>query len=196
MSDAVKESNLAYDLTPQRGSYTYDDYVKLPEGTLCQLIGGELIMTLAPGRTHQIIIGRLFKLLDTFVDSNELGEVNLSPRDVFLSELEVYQPDILFIAKDRVEISSEDRVNGAPDLVVEVLSPSNAYYDLRKKFRAYEKYGVKEYWIVDPGEKSIEVYAQEDGKFKLAARVEQQGEIDSLLLSGFSVSLEKIFAGI
>jgi Uma2 family endonuclease len=83
-----------------------------------------------------------------------------------------------------------------PSDIVEILSPSNAYYDLREKFRTYEKYGVKEYWIVDPEEKSVEVFVLTEGKYCLAARVEQQGVVTSALLSGFVVEVEKIFAGI
>ena len=110
-------------------------------------------MTPAPGRKHQRITGRLYKLLDDFVEQNQLGEVANAPRDVYLAPRETYQPDILFISQNRIDISAEDKVNGAPDLVVEVLSPSTGYYDLKPKYRAYEKYGVQEYWIVDPEEK-------------------------------------------
>jgi len=116
-----------------------------------------------------------------------------APRDVCLAPTEIYRPDILFVAEDRLEISAEDKVNGAPDLIVEILSPSNAYYDLRKKFKAYEKYGVREYWIVDPEEAGIEVYELAGGKFRLAVQKEKTGTVSSVILPGFNIKLEDIF---
>jgi Uma2 family endonuclease len=183
---------LAYKTGPKK-IHTYEDYRRLPEGAPYELIGGKLVMTPSPGKTHQIVLKRLLKLLDSHVEEKNAGEVLCAPRDVCLAPTEVYQPDILFVAKNRLEISAEDKVNGAPDLVVEILSPSNAYYDLRKKFRAYEKYGVKEYWIIDPEEASVEVYELADGKFCQAGQSEKTGSVASVVLPGFNVKPEDIF---
>lgn len=147
-------------------------------------------MTPAPGRRHQHI---LLELVKEFLKMEDMGELAVAPRDVYLAPQETYQPDILFIAKERLKISTEEKVNGAPDLVVEILSPSTAYYDLKKKYKAYEKYGVKEYWIVDPEDKSIEIFELADGKFRLAVRSEGSGEVVSLLLQGLKVRLESVF---
>ncbi|WP_279233425.1 Uma2 family endonuclease [Desulfofundulus thermobenzoicus] len=87
------------------------------------------------------------------------------------------------------------RINGAPDLVVEILSPATAYYDLRKKFKVYERCGVKEYWIVDPEEKSVQVFLLKEGRFVLDQEAERTGEIPSRVLSGFAICLESIFDG-
>lgn len=174
-------------------TYTYEDYRQLPEGAPYQLIGGELVLTPAPSPYHQIIAFNLGLALGNFVVSRKLGRVLFAPLDVYLTETETYQPDIIFISRDRMDIIEAERINGAPDLVVEILSPTTAYYDLRKKFRVYERYGVKEYWIVDPGEKSVQVFVLKEGRFVLDQEVEGTGEVSSRLLTGFTVALSNIF---
>ncbi|WP_243174924.1 Uma2 family endonuclease [Desulfofundulus sp. TPOSR] len=94
-----------------------------------------------------------------------------------------------------MNIIEPQRINGAPDLVVEILSPATAYYDLRKKFKVYERCGVKEYWIVDPEEKSVQVFVPREGRFVLDQEAERTGEISSRVLPGFTVRLESIFEG-
>jgi Uma2 family endonuclease len=174
-------------------SCTYEDYRKLPEGAPYQLIGGELVLTPAPGTYHQIIAMKLGVQMVNFVSSKERGMVLFTPVDVYLEETETYQPDIIFIARERMEIIEPARISGAPDLVVEILSPTTAYYDLRKKYKVYERTGVKEYWIVDPEEKSVQVFLSKEGKFVLDQEVAGQGAVSSRILEGFTVSLESIF---
>ena len=87
-----------------------------------------------------------------------------------------------------------NKVEGAPDLVIEILSPSTAYYDLKEKFKVYARHGVKEYWIVDPNDKSIEVYEGKEGKFKQAQRMEEEGKARSVVLEGLEVEIKDIFA--
>jgi Uma2 family endonuclease len=174
-------------------TYTYEDYRNLPEGAPYQLIGGELILTPVPSIYHQIISGRLGFQVRAFVTQQNLGLVLCAPVDVCLGETETYQPDILFISKERMEIVEPARINEAPDLVVEILSPASVYYDLRKKFKIYERYGVKEYWIVDPEDKSVQVFMLKDGKFILDQEAGSADEVSSRLLSGFTVHLASIF---
>jgi Uma2 family endonuclease len=173
--------------------FTYEDYRQLPEGAPYQLIGGELVMTPAPGTYHQIVSMKLELQLAGFVLERGLGIVLDAPVDVYLGETETYQPDLLFISQERMEIIEPERVNGAPDLVVEVLSPSTAYYDLRKKFKVYERSGVREYWIVDPQEKLVQVFVLRDRKFVLDQEVEGKGMVYSRVIEGFAVSIESIF---
>jgi Uma2 family endonuclease len=180
-------------LQKDRKQYTYEDYAKLPEGAPYQLIGGELIMTPSPTPYHQIILGRIGFDLTKFIKERKLGEVIYAPMDVYLFETETYQPDIIFISNARLNIIGEKKIESAPDLVVEILSESTAYYDLRHKKRVYEKTGVKEYWIVDPMEKSIEVYENVSGEFKIFAQAIEKGRVNSKLLEGFGVELEKVF---
>ncbi|MDN5344615.1 MAG: hypothetical protein PWQ18_726 [Clostridia bacterium] len=173
--------------------YTYDDYRQLPEGAPYQLIGGELVLTPAPTSYHQIISSRLeFKMMD-HVTANDLGIVLDAPIDVYLEKTETYQPDILFISRERLNIVKQEKIEGAPDLVVEILSPSTAYYDLRKKYRLYEKHGVREYWIVDPEEKSIQVFTLDKGKFKLDQEVAKEGLLRSRVIEGLTIDAADIF---
>lgn len=172
---------------------TYKDYEQLPEGAPYQLIGGELILTPAPVPYHQIILGRIGFDLTKFIKERKSGEVIYAPIDVYLSETETYQPDIIFISNERLNIIGNKKIEAAPDLVIEILSESTAYYDLRLKKRVYEKSGVKEYWIVDPMEKTIEVYENINGEFKLFNQGQGKEIVKSKLLEGFSVELEKIF---
>ncbi len=173
--------------------YTYEDYAKLPEGAPYQLIGGELVISPSPVPYHQMVLRNIGFELFKFVKEKGLGEVLYAPIDVYLAETETYQPDIIFISKDRLNIIGEKKIEGPPDLVIEILSESTAYYDLRHKKKTYEKTGVKEYWIVDPMEKSIEVYKNRDGNFGLIERAEQKGTVKSKLLEGFSLKVEEIF---
>ena len=157
------------------------------------IVDGELVMSPSPTPTHQRILFSLSVALHLFVKEHDLGQVLIAPMDVYLSETDTPQPDILFIAKARLEIIGEKYVDGAPDLVMEILSPSTAYYDLKKKKRLYEASGVKEYWIVDPEAHEIEVYALVEGRFDLFGRETDQGTIISKLLAGFSVDLADVF---
>jgi len=177
----------------KKNQYTYADYEKLPEGAPYQLIGGELIMTPSPIPYHQMISMKIGYELLKFVEDKKSGIVLYAPLDVYLSETETYQPDIIFISKDRLNIIGEKKIEAAPDLVMEILSPATAYYDLRHKKQVYEKSGVKEYWIVDPMGKSIEVYENVNGEFKVFSQAREKDRVKSKLLDGFEVEMEKAF---
>lgn len=179
--------------TAVKKRHTYADYEKLPEGSPYQLIGGELVMTPAPTPYHQRISMEIGYALVKFVKARDLGEVLYAPIDVYLFETETYQPDIIFISKERPTIIGEKKIEGAPDLVVEILSPSTAYYDLRHKMRVYEKSGVKEYWIADPIEKTIELYENAAGAFSIFSKASEKGSVRSKLLAGFELDLVTIF---
>jgi len=171
--------------------HSIQDYKLLPEGAPYQLIEGELVMTPAPNPRHQIISGNIFEKIRQF--ARGLGITLYSPIDVYLGEENAYQPDIVFITKQRQEIIKDDGIYGPPDLIIEILSPSTAYYDIRKKFRVYEKYGVNEYWIVDPEINSVEIYLNEKGHFSLTGKAEGEGEIESSILKNLKLTIEDIF---
>ena len=181
-------------ITTEKERKTYADYAALDEGAPYQLIDGELVMTPAPTFFHQLVVWCLGTDLFTFVKQHELGVVVGSPVDVYFSETETYQPDLVFISKDRLDIVTEQKINGAPDLVVEVLSPATGYYDLTKKRRVYEVSGVKEYWIVDPIERTAEVLENVEGTYETVAKAHQKGRVLSRLLDGFEVDLERLFS--
>lgn len=180
-------------LTETHERKTHADYAALEEGAPYQLIDGELVMSPSPTFTHQQVSARLTVALATFVETKELGVVVSAPMDVYLTEADAFQPDVLFISNERKGII-KDRVHGAPDLVMEVLSPSTAYYDLKQKKRVYAATGVTEYWIVDPMEKSVDVLANSGGEFEKASGAYQTGTVSSRLLKGFTVDIEKLFS--
>ncbi|MBE3586901.1 Uma2 family endonuclease [Desulfofundulus thermocisternus] len=181
------------ELAAGRQRYTYEDYCRLPEGSPYQLIGGELVMTPSPTPYHQMVSMKLELKMAGYVLEKGLGVVLYAPVDVYLEETETYQPDIIYISNERLSIIEEKRINGAPDLVVEILSPGTGYYDLRTKYKVYEKSGVREYWIVDPHDKSVQVFCLKGGKYALDQEVEQQGEVQSRIIPGFAVEVESIF---
>jgi len=173
---------------------TYAQYCLLPEdGKQYEVIDGELFMTPAPRPKHQKIVVRLTEELSRFVRENRLGEVFVAPIDVLLDRHTIVQPDVLFISIARLSIVGEDAIEGPPDLVVEVLSPSTFYKDLRKKMAAYSQFGVQEYWIVDPETQSIEVYARQDDKLQSARKFSSGETIASALLPGFRLAVKDVF---
>lgn len=173
---------------------TYDQYCLLPEdGKQYELIDGELFMTPAPKPKHQKIALRLAEELSRFVRENSLGEVFIAPVDVLLDRHTVVQPDVLFISAARVSIVKEEAIEGAPDLVVEVLSPSTFYKDLRKKMTAYSQFGVQEYWIVDPETQTIERYTRRDDKLQLAQKFSSGQAVESALLPGLRLAVTDVF---
>lgn len=176
--------------------YSYQDYACLPDGVLYQLIGSDLIMIPTPSPLHQRIVKRVVVHLHSFVEEDEetLGEVFIAPLDVFFSDDEVFQPDVFFVARERADIVNDKKIKAAPDLVVEVLSPATAYYDLKHKKRVYAQFGVKEYWVVDPLESDIEVLENRDGVFMPVSGARGEGEACSALLPGFALDVAALFA--
>jgi len=144
--------------------FTYEDYKSLPESETkrCELLGGELIMVPPPSVYHQRIAKKLGFLLQGFVEERGLGEVFFAPLDVVLGKgekREVVQPDIFFVSRERREIIAEEEVRGAPDLVIEITSPATEERDRHYKKTLYARHGVREYWIVDPEARTVEVFA-------------------------------------
>lgn len=139
----------------------------MPEGTLCQLINDVLIMSPAPTPRHQHFSKQIFKAIERLVELNDLGEVFFSPIDVYLNETNVFQPDIVFISKEKLNIINWNRgIMGAPNLVVEILSKGNKSIDLNKKKKIYEQCGVAEYWLIDPETKWCEGFVLENKFYK------------------------------
>ncbi|MBM4064912.1 MAG: Uma2 family endonuclease, partial [Planctomycetes bacterium] len=114
--------------------------------------------------------------------------------DVYLDDENVVQPDILFISRERTHIIGKNNIQSAPDLAIEILSESSAYTDMMKKKRLYAKFGVKEYWIVDPDGKTIEIYRLKEGVFILAKSFSENDELESPLLPGLKIRLSPVFA--
>lgn len=165
---------------------TYDEYCLLPEdGNQYELFDGELVMTPSPNPQHQEIVTQLTTALNNYVQRKSLGKVYVAPLDTIFDEHTVLQPDILFVRRDRLDIVTKEAVNGAPDLVVEVLSPSTFHKDLRRKMAVYSQFGVSEYWVVDPETQVIELYCRTKQGLELDRRFSVGETFESRLLAGF-----------
>jgi Uma2 family endonuclease len=181
-------------IAEKKKKYTVDDYMMLDEGAPFQLIGNELIMSPSPSLLHQLILGEFYDELKSFNKNQKLnGLVVLSPIDIFFDDDNVYQPDIVFISAEKKKQIIEGKFRGSPDLVIEILSPSNAYYDLRQKMAIYEKYGVNEYIIVDPIQENADLYALKEGSYYLHQKAEKTEALNSVLLPGLSFDISKLF---
>jgi Uma2 family endonuclease len=159
-----------------------------------ELIGGELIMVPPPSTYHQDILTYLVETLGPIVRKKRLGKVYVSPVNVFASEHDVYQPDLLFVRQEHRSIIANDGVHGAPDFVIEILSPSNAYYDLKTKKDIYQQIGVREYWIVDPMDHSVECFVNSDTGFKSVQAAKSTGTVCSEVIPDFCIELVDIFS--
>ncbi len=173
--------------------WTYGDYLKLDDDKRYEIIEGELLEMPAPSTTHQRLVGRLFRLMSEFVEEKDLGEVFVSPVDVILSETNVVQPDVVFVSKERSEIVKEKGVFGAPDLVVEVISPSTLKRDTEDKKRIYAEHGVKELWLVFPGERAVEVFTLRGSSYEICSFGYEEGSVKSCNLKGFELNLGELF---
>ncbi len=172
---------------------TLADWRALPEGTRAELINGTIVMSPAPRVFHQVVSARFYDLLRDHVRFGDLGLVLTAPLDVKLTDERAFQPDLVFIAADRLGILGEQEVEGAPDLVAEVLSPSTGYYDVTAKRRAYAQAGVGELWILDPGEGTAEVLTPDGDDFRTADRAVGRGDARSVLLDGVAVDVAALF---
>lgn len=148
-------------------------------------------MSPAPSFFHQQIVARLYKLLDVWVEQHRLGTAALAPLDMVLAPHRAVQPDVIFIANERLGIIGE-RVEGAADLVVEVLSPATRRRDRLDKRDLYEQHGVKEYWLIDPEAGTVEVLFLAGGEYQLVGRW-SEGQAASRLLKGFQVPVRNLF---
>ena len=176
-----------------RIKFTYADYRNTPDDKRYELIDGDLIMAATPPIAHQRSSLEIVTLLYPFVLERALGKIFYAPTDVVLSDMDVVQPDILFISNERAHIITEDNIRGAPNLVIEVLSPSTAARDRTLKRALYAKHGVQEYWQVDTDARTIAVLTLADNGFELAAVYGEGQTLASPLLPGFALDLDLVF---
>jgi Uma2 family endonuclease len=173
-----------------RSRWTWAEYARLPSegGPRHEVIDGALVVTPAPALRHQRIATDLVTLLNTFVRSHDLGEVFAGPVDVLFGDGDYLQPDLVFVGKERSHLLSDRGVEGPPDLVVEIASPSTAERDCGIKLERYRLFGVAEYWVVDPDARTVEVWKLADG----AEEPQVLAAFDSLVwrLAGTTATLE------
>ncbi len=181
-----------------RIKYRVRDYMAIPDGDerRYELIDGELMLAPAPNTAHQLVAGRLYRILSDLAEELSLGTVFIAPYDVVLSESDVLQPDVLLISPEHLGIVGERNVQGAPDLVIEVLSPSTVDRDRMLKASSYLRFGVPEYWIVDPVDRTIEVLRAGQTEFE-TIRVYTQGTyVESPSIPGLKLDVEGVFTDI
>lgn len=159
-----------------------------------ELWDGELIMSPSPSFFHQDIVDRFHDALKAWVREHRLGKTAVAPLDMVLTPRRAVQPDVVFIASDRLGIIGES-VRGAADLVAEVLSPGTRRRDRIEKRDLYEQHGVKEYWLIDPEARTVEVLHLERGEYRLAGRWQPGEQAASRLLKGFTVPVASLFEG-
>ncbi|MBF8276766.1 MAG: hypothetical protein HW390_1839 [Candidatus Brocadiaceae bacterium] len=172
---------------------TYADYVKIDDNNRYEVFNGELRMVPAPSTGHQFVSRDLEFLVWNFVNKKGLGEVLYAPVDVVFDDEEVYQPDLVFIKRDRQGIIERDAIHGVPDLIMEIVSPSSVFCDTVEKKEIYRKYGVNEYWLVFPEEKAIEVFVLENGVYQEFCRFKKNGCVASKILEGLKIYAKDIF---
>ena len=166
-----------------RIAWTYEAYAALPnDGKRYEVHAGELVMTPAPGSDHQVVLMRLLRVLDRHVEAHDLGLVLPAPLDVILSEdpreTTVVEPDIVYLAVDRLPALRQRGVVGPPTLVVEILSPGTAATDRGTKRGLYARYGVPHYWIVDLDKRVLESYVLRGSEYQPGMRASGASPID------------------
>jgi Uma2 family endonuclease len=192
MALAVKPAESAEDVRP----LTYDDLLATPEnGGRYEIIGGELFVSASPAIRHQRSSRVLLREVDDFVVAGDLGEIFYPPIDVRLSPHNIVVPDLVFVSKERAHIVSDLLIDGAPDLLVEVISPSSKRRDHVRKAALYAMAGVREYWIVDPETKTVDVLRLQNGRYERIPIVD--GIARSEVLAGFAelqIEVARLFA--
>lgn len=175
---------------------TYEDYRLIPgDGKRHELIEGEHYMSPSPSIKHQRLSGRLFAALYACLQQHPVGEVFAAPCDVVLSDFDVVQPDLIFVATARAAIVTEANIRGIPTLVVEILSEGNRKLDETIKRQRYEHYGIPEYWIIDPALDQVKIYRLTDGRYGQASilTLEAQELLTTPLLPALSLPLATLF---
>ncbi len=173
--------------------FTHADLLSCPEDNKRrEIIEGELFVTPAPRVPHQTILLNLTVATQNYLGQHPVGRLLMSPMDVIFGDFDVLQPDLLFVLNEHKEIL-KDWVRGAPDLVVEILSPTTEARDRGVKLKAYARFGVQEYWIVDPDARAIEIYRLAKKSYKLVQTCRDTESLTSALLPGFSSPLASIF---
>ncbi|MEP6627235.1 MAG: Uma2 family endonuclease [Ginsengibacter sp.] len=152
----------------------------LPDGTLCQLINNKLIMSPAPKDVHQVVLFDIAFALRSLLNRKKTGELRISPYDVYFSKQNILQPDLLFVKDVNLCKIEEKGLVGAPDVVIEILSPSTSQLDYEEKKLIYERFGVEEYFIVDPNTTSVDSFFLKDGVYEEQKTV--IGKINSKIL--------------
>jgi Uma2 family endonuclease len=179
---------------PAQGSWTYDDYAALPDdGQRYEIVNGVLLMAPAPTPDHQSIAVRIAYYMFPHVDLAGIGKLFTAPIDVELGPKNVFQPDLVVVLNEHLDRVAAKKIIGAPDLVIEVASPSTAAYDRLIKYEQYAQAGITEYWIVKPASHTVEMLVLEDGDYRSLGVFSGQQTLPSQVVPELLVRVEQFF---
>jgi Uma2 family endonuclease len=170
---------------------TYADFVNLPDDKRYEIIDGELYLTPTPHMKHQRVLGNLFGALYDWAKPEKLGQVFFARLDVVLSDMDIVEPDLIFVSAARLDIIVPENIRGVPDLLVEVLTEQTRNVDETVKLKRYEHFSVPEYWIADPDADTIRIHRHTGRRYEA---IDVTDTITSPLLPGFSLPLSEVFA--
>lgn len=176
----------------QAKRWTYEEYYRLDDDKRYEIIDGNLLMAPSPDMWHQSWLNDLNLFLSLFVKQRKLGRIFIAPFDVVLNPENTVQPDLIFVSNTNASIIQHRAIFGTPDLLVEMVSPSSVRRERYDKKDLYEQFGVKEYWIGDPANKSLEILTLKNGRYELHCAAEEKGKLTSLVLTGLEFDLAEI----
>lgn len=190
----MSEDDARYRFAAGPGTLTYEDYCALPDdGLRYEIIEGFLFSEPSPRRAHQQVAANLLMILRAHAREHDLGEVYIAPFDVILDRRTVVVPDLVFVAQARAGVVTERAVEGTPNLIVEILSPSTARRDRVAKLNAYARRGVPHYWLVDPAARTLEAFELAGGSYRLAVAVGGDDEFRSELFPALVLPLRELW---
>lgn len=179
---------------PKDRTWTYDDYAALPDdGNRYEVIEGELVMAPAPRVSHQQCLMNLILVVGPHVKSHGLGEVLAAPCDVVLDQRNVLQPDLIFISNARAEVVTEKNLQGAPDLAVEILSPSSLRRDRVQKMRIYARHAVPHLWLLDAQARTLEEFVLDGSTYRLTSTGQDDDVFHPALFPGLDIPLKEVW---
>ncbi|MFQ5827883.1 MAG: Uma2 family endonuclease [Candidatus Methylomirabilia bacterium] len=173
---------------------TYEDYCQLPnDGRRYEILDGEIAVTPAPSPTHQEVLFNLARLVDDHVRSHGLGKVYVAPIDVILAPTSIVQPDMIYVAAERLSLISTRGIEGPPDLAVEVLSPTTSAQDRGTKLQLYARYGIRHCWLIDPDSQRLEAYELAGTPYRLVAEPSGLAEFAPALFPDLRIRLDSLW---
>ena len=172
--------------------WTYEDYLALNDDTVFEIINGKAFMSPAPELFHQRWARKIFLAVERHVAARKLGEVFFAPVDVVLDETNVVQPDLVFVSTANAGLLARRGIIGAPDLVVEIISPTSLRRDRYDKRELYARFGVKEFWLADVANRSVETLSLQPSGYQLLSCATAEGKICSEILPGFELDLASL----
>lgn len=185
-------ADMAAVLEKQAKRWTYEEYYRLDDDQSHEIIDGNLLIAPSPDMCHQDLSRKVFRLIDRFVTRNKLGEVFYAPFDVVLDSENTVQPDLIFVSAANVGIIKQRAIFGIPNLLIELISPSSVRRDRSDKKDLYARFGVKEYWIGDPANKSLEILTLKEGRYELHCAAEIKGKLTSPTMTGLEFDMTEI----